>query len=30
METKGKFVVTESVIRGTESMFEKKIDKKIA
>src|SRR5471030_2907953 len=30
METKGKFVVTEPVIRGTESMFEKKVDKKIA
>jgi ATP-dependent Clp protease ATP-binding subunit ClpX len=30
METKGKFVVTEPVIRGTESMFEKKIDKKSA
>jgi ATP-dependent Clp protease ATP-binding subunit ClpX len=32
METKGKFTVTEGVIRGTESMFEKKptIDKKSA
>jgi ATP-dependent Clp protease ATP-binding subunit ClpX len=30
MENKGKFVVTEPVIRGTESMFEKKVDKKIA
>jgi ATP-dependent Clp protease ATP-binding subunit ClpX len=30
METKGKFVVTEPVIRGEQSMFEKKIDKKIA
>ena len=32
METKGKFLVTESVIRGTESMFDKKLigDKKSA
>ena len=30
METKGKFTVTEGVIRGTEPMFEKKIDKKSA
>ena len=30
MENKGKFAVTEAVIRGTESMFEKKIDKKSA
>ena len=30
IETKGKFTVTEPVIRGTESMFEKKIDKKSA
>jgi ATP-dependent Clp protease ATP-binding subunit ClpX len=27
MEMKGKFVVTEGVIRGEQSMFEKKIDK---
>jgi ATP-dependent Clp protease ATP-binding subunit ClpX len=30
MEVKGKFIVTEGVIRGEQSMFEKKIDKKIA
>jgi ATP-dependent Clp protease ATP-binding subunit ClpX len=30
MEIKGKFTVTEAVIRGEQSMFEKKIDKKIA
>jgi ATP-dependent Clp protease ATP-binding subunit ClpX len=30
MEPKGKFIVTEAVIRGEQSMFEKKIDKKIA
>ena len=30
MEVKGKFTVTEGVIRGTEPMFEKKIDKKSA
>jgi len=30
METKGKFTVTENVIRGVESMFEKKLDKKSA
>ena len=30
MEVKGKFAVTEAVIRGEQTMFEKKIDKKIA
>jgi ATP-dependent Clp protease ATP-binding subunit ClpX len=30
MEVKGKFAVTEAVIRGEQSMFEKKIDKKSA
>jgi ATP-dependent Clp protease ATP-binding subunit ClpX len=30
METKGKFLVTEAVIRGEQSLFEKKIDKKSA
>ncbi|MBM3995309.1 MAG: ATP-dependent Clp protease ATP-binding subunit ClpX [Planctomycetes bacterium] len=30
MDTKGKFIVTEGVVRGEQSMFEKKFDKKIA